>query len=183
MEVARHRHFAIHRVPQRVKIEQTARRATGKAHRGRLAAAFRAAAIELYDPAYCDVILRRYEATTEIARKKLFQRLAQIRARMDATDSVGWLTAHGSPQRQAALTLARQTINQGLPALGRWGGGQAASWLGGLLPQQEYEWESEFEISPIRRIYPDAMMEHLARRQPKLKARPKPRAWRRQWFR
>jgi hypothetical protein len=78
-----------------------------------------------------------------------------------ARRGVGWLTAPGSPQRQAALTLARQAINQGLPALGRWGGGQAASWLGGLLPQQEYEWEGEFEISPIRRIYPDAMMEHL----------------------
>ena len=78
-----------------------------------------------------------------------------------ARRGVGWLTAPGSPQRQAALTLARQAINQGLPALGQWGGGQAASWLGGLLPQQEYEWEGEFEISPIRKIYPDAMMEHL----------------------
>ena len=73
-----------------------------------------------------------------------------------ARRGVGWLTAPGSPQRQAALTLARQAINQGLPALGQWGGGQAASWLGGLLPQQEYEWEGEFEISPIRKIYPDA---------------------------
>jgi hypothetical protein len=38
LEVARHKHCAIHRVPQRVKIEQAARRATGKisgAHRGR----------------------------------------------------------------------------------------------------------------------------------------------------
>ena len=78
-----------------------------------------------------------------------------------ARRGVGWLTAPGSPQRQAALTLARQAINQGLPALGRWGGGPAASWLGGLLPQQEYEWESEFEVNPIRKIYPDAMMEHL----------------------
>ncbi len=79
-----------------------------------------------------------------------------------ARRGVGWLTAPGSPQRQAALTLARQAINQGLPALGRWGGGpQTASWLAGLLPQQEYEWESEFEVNPIRKIYPDAMMEHL----------------------
>jgi hypothetical protein len=78
-----------------------------------------------------------------------------------ARRGVGWLTAPGSPQRQAALTLARQAIHQGLPTVRRWGGGQAASWLGGLLPQQEYEWESEFEINPIRKIYPDAMMEHL----------------------
>src|SRR5215510_13708457 len=48
-----------------------------------------------------------------------------------ARRGVGWLTAPGSPQRQAALTLARQAVNQGLPALGRWDGGQAASWLGG----------------------------------------------------
>ena len=89
----------------------------------------------------------------------------------------GWLTAAGSPQRRFALWAARQAVNRGLPALGRWAGGQiggtsngatgaslgtrAASWLGGLLPQQEYEAEWEAEISPIRRIYPDAMMEHL----------------------
>jgi hypothetical protein len=78
-----------------------------------------------------------------------------------ARRGAGWLSAPGSPQRQAALTLARQAINQGLPALGRWGGAPTASWLRGLLPQQEYEWEGEFEINPIRKIYPDAMMEHL----------------------
>jgi hypothetical protein len=78
-----------------------------------------------------------------------------------ARRGAGWLTAPGSPQRQAALTIARQAMNQGLPALGRWAGGRTASWLSGLLPQQEYEWEGEFEVSPIRKIYPDAMMEHL----------------------
>src|SRR5262245_37774650 len=44
---------------------------------------------------------------------------------------------------------------------GQYLGQQAASYLSGLLPQQEYEGELEGEISPIRRIYPDAMMEHL----------------------
>jgi hypothetical protein len=104
-----------------------------------------------------------YESEYEGDREseEFFGALANLARR-----GVGWLTAPGSPQRQAALTLARQAINQGLPALGRWGGNQAASdqaasWLGGLLPQQEYEWESEFEINPIRKIYPDAMMEHL----------------------
>jgi hypothetical protein len=87
--------------------------------------------------------------------EQFFSALANLARR-----GVGWLTAPGSTQRQAALTLARQAISQGLPALGRWGG-PTASWLGGLLPQQEYEWESEFEINPIRKIYPDAMMEHL----------------------
>jgi hypothetical protein len=98
-----------------------------------------------------------YESELEGDREseQFFGALANL-----ARQGVGWLTAPGSTQRQAALTLARQAIGQGLPALGRWGG-PTASWLGGLLPQQEYEWESEFEISPIRKIYPDAMMEHL----------------------
>jgi hypothetical protein len=99
-----------------------------------------------------------YEAELEGDREseQFFGALANLARR-----GVGWLTAPGSPQRQAALTLARQAINQGFPALGRWSGGTTASSLGGLLPQQEYEWESEFEINPIRKIYPDAMMEHL----------------------
>jgi hypothetical protein len=85
-----------------------------------------------------------------------------------ARRGAGWLTAPGSPQRRAALTLARQAINRGLPALGqRLGVGQdpswrqAASWLGDVLPQQEYEWQSELEVNPARKIYPDAMLEHL----------------------
>jgi hypothetical protein len=94
-----------------------------------------------------------------------------------AQRGVGWLTAAGSPQRRFAILAARQALNRGLPALGRFAGGQiggtsngatgaslgtrAASWLSGLLPQQEYEAEWEAEINPIRKIYPDAMMEHL----------------------
>jgi hypothetical protein len=90
-----------------------------------------------------------------------------------------WLTAAGSPQRRFALWAARQAINRGLPAAGRWAGQaiggssngaqganlgtQAASWLSGLIPQQEseYEWEMDGEISPVRKWYPDAMLEHL----------------------
>jgi hypothetical protein len=96
-----------------------------------------------------------------------------------ARRGAGWMTAPGSPQRQLALSVARRALNRGLPALGQLVGGrfggaangaaggalgsQAAAWLGGLLPQQEYEseFETELEISPIRRIYPDAMLEHL----------------------
>jgi hypothetical protein len=78
-----------------------------------------------------------------------------------ARRGAGWLTTSGSPQRALALSVARRALNRGLPALGQWAGPQAASWLAGVLPQQEYEWESELEISPIRRIYPDAMLEHL----------------------
>ena len=95
-----------------------------------------------------------------------------------ARRGASWATAPGSPQRRLAVSVARRALNRGLPALGRLTGGhgravngaassalgsQAASWLGGMLPQQEYEaaFEAELEISPIRRIYPDAMLEHL----------------------
>jgi hypothetical protein len=51
-------------------------------------------------------------------------------------------------------------------AVGRRLGTQAAGLLGGLLPQsefeEEFEWELDGELSPIRRVYPDALMEHLA---------------------
>jgi hypothetical protein len=95
-----------------------------------------------------------------------------------ARRGAGWVTAPGSRQRQLALSVARRALNRGLPALGQLLGGRiggaangagaalgsrTASWLDGLLPQQEYEaeLEGELEISPIRRIYPDAMLEHL----------------------
>jgi hypothetical protein len=96
-----------------------------------------------------------------------------------ARRGAGWMTAAGSPQRQLALSVARRALNRGLPALGQLVGGQfggaangaaggalgsqASSWLGGLLPQQEYEaeLEGELELNPARRIYPDAMLEHL----------------------
>jgi hypothetical protein len=91
----------------------------------------------------------------ELESQQFFGALANL-----ARTGVGWNTAPGSPQRQFALGIARQALNQGLPALGQWVGGRAAPWLAGMLPQREYE--SEFgEISPVRKIYPDAMMEHL----------------------
>jgi hypothetical protein len=87
----------------------------------------------------------------------------------------GWISTPGSPQRQLALSAARQALTRGASALGGWTAGrylgpedaaaggalgaQAGTWLGGLLPQQEYE--SEFELNPTRKIYPDAMLEHL----------------------
>jgi hypothetical protein len=110
----------------------------------------------------------------EFESEQFFGALANLARR-----GAGLVTAPGSPQRQLALSVARQALNRGLPALGQWLGGriggggngaagtalgsQAASWIGGLLPQQEYEaeLEGEFEVNPIRKIYPNAMMEHL----------------------
>ena len=56
-------------------------------------------------------------------------------------------------------------------ALGRRLGGLADNRLRGMLPQREYEFEfeeefegefeEEYEVNPIRRAYPDVLMEHL----------------------
>jgi hypothetical protein len=114
------------------------------------------------------------ELAGESESDQFFGALANLARR-----GAGWLTAAGSPQRRFALSIARQALNRGLPSSGRWVGGQiggaangaagsalgarAASWLGGLLPQQEFagELEGELEVNPARKIYPDAMMEHL----------------------
>ena len=122
---------------------------------------------------------------------RFFGALANL-ARQGAT----WVTTPGSPQRRFALWAARQAINRGLPALGRWvgsriapptnGAGAAARrpaaggtsagdatgarigarlahCLSSLLPQRETEWEFEMqgELNPVRKWYPDAMLEHL----------------------
>jgi hypothetical protein len=113
-----------------------------------------------------------YESEFEgdLESQQFFGALANLARR-----GAGWMTAPGSPQRQLALSVARRALNRGLPALGQLVGGvgngaagaalgsQAASWLDGLLPQEEYEaeLEGEFELNPARRIYPDAMLEHL----------------------
>ncbi len=96
-----------------------------------------------------------------------------------AKKGAGWLTASGSPQRRFALWAARKALSQGLPAASRWAGTKiggssngatgarlgkkAASTLGNLLPQQEteFEWEMESELNPVRKWYPDAMLEHM----------------------
>ena len=96
-----------------------------------------------------------------------------------ARRGAGWVSAAGSPQRRLALWAARQALSRGLPAVAQWAGSQlggasgsatgadygakAATWLNSQLPQQEYEleWESHGEISPVRKWYPDAMLEHV----------------------
>jgi len=87
----------------------------------------------------------------------------------------------GTWQRKAALAAAKSAI----PAAGTWVGSRVGGLVGpegipiggaiggalgsagaSLLPAQEQEseseWEGEEEISPVRRIYLDAMMEHIA---------------------
>jgi hypothetical protein len=87
----------------------------------------------------------------------------------------------GTWQRKAALAAAKSAM----PAVGGWLGGELGGLAGPegagvgkiagtalgtagttLLPSQEaegeFETEGEYEISPVRKIYLDAMMEHLA---------------------
>src|SRR5207237_9217887 len=104
-----------------------------------------------------------FEHEGELESEQFFGALANLARR-----GVGWISAPGSPQRQLALSVARQALNRGLPALGqlvggRIGGGangaagralgsQAASWLGGVLPQTGYgeECVGGMGVRPIR---------------------------------
>lgn len=99
-----------------------------------------------------------------------------------------WLTRDGSPQRRVALAAARAALPrvgtwvgervgglagpEGVPigaAVGRALGSAGVS----LLPDKEWEaefesefeaqgeWEGEFEVNPVRKVYLDAMLEHI----------------------
>lgn len=87
----------------------------------------------------------------------------------------------GSPLRRVGLGAAQGVLRSGLPAaggaigtaiapgvgtaIGTALGGAAGYGLSGLVPEPEYEgefeWEFEGEMNPLRRVYPDALMEHL----------------------
>jgi hypothetical protein len=81
----------------------------------------------------------------EIESEQFFEALTKL-----ARQGVGSPTASGSLQKRVALGAARQAVGRGLPAV-----------QGQLKPPCGCRFSSEAEISPIRRIYPDAMMEHL----------------------
>jgi len=79
----------------------------------------------------------------------------------------------GSPLRRVALGAGRAALTGGGGVLGTLAGGGpglgtvAGTTLGGaaagLLPEPELEGEFEWEaeVNPLRRVYPDALMEHL----------------------
>jgi hypothetical protein len=86
--------------------------------------------------------------------EEFFRRLATLARRAAASPAL----------RRVGLAAARTALG-GLGDAGGAAGRQAAAALGGLLPQSEYEAEFEEEweeeLNPIRRVYPDALMEHL----------------------
>lgn len=57
--------------------------------------------------------------------------------------------------RRVGTAAARAALAQGLPTV-------AGAGLGELELESEWEFEGERAVNPIRRVYPDAMMEHLA---------------------
>jgi hypothetical protein len=121
-----------------------------------------------------------YEFEGEYEAEEFFGRLANL-ARTQ------WRTP-GSPLRRIALGAARAAATRGSQALGgligdRLGQGALGRQLGtavggrlrNMIPEREWEyelegefegeWEGEFEaaerLNPLRRVYPDALMEHL----------------------
>lgn len=109
-----------------------------------------------------------FEHEGEFEDQEFWSSLASVARRAAASPAL----------RRIGLTAARKAIGA-LPDLGRaigepgsvwsdvgYGAGSAlSSALGRQLPAREYEWESdgEYEINPIAKAYPAAVMEHLGR--------------------
>lgn len=108
-----------------------------------------------------------FEWESELESEEFFGRLAGLAARAMRSPTL----------RRVGLAAARSALG-GLGDIGAAIGGQPRSMgarVGGgigaaagrvmsdLLPEQEFEgeWEWEAEINPIRRAYPDPLMEHL----------------------
>jgi hypothetical protein len=99
-----------------------------------------------------------------------------------------WLTREGTPQRKVALAAARAALPragawvgerigglagpEGVPIGGAIGGVLGTAGVS-LLPDKEWEaafesefeeegeWEGEFEVNPVRKVYLDAVLEHM----------------------
>lgn len=92
--------------------------------------------------------------------------------------SIARSAAQNPALRRIGLTAARKAISA-LPDLGGSLGASGSAWsdlgraagrglsrdLRGRLPARESEWEfeGEYEVNPIAKVYPDAVMEHLGR--------------------
>jgi len=107
-------------------------------------------------------------------------------AESESEQFFGWLRRQwsalqtpGTWQRRAALGAGRAALTSGaglagagigsLATAGPWGApvGAAigapigAGLAGAILPEREFETEFEVGLNPLRRLYPDALMEHL----------------------
>jgi hypothetical protein len=131
------------------------------------------------------------EHELELPELELGEHELELEGELESPEAFGWsditsaarrgwntVTEPGSWQRRAALAAARAAVKGGSSLIGtRLIGGDAGktfsdvvgSGLAGILPDKELELygesafhELENELSPVRRIYPDAIMEHMA---------------------
>jgi hypothetical protein len=96
----------------------------------------------------------------QAVRSPTLRRAAQVAARSAARSAVGSLGGVGVALGGAARPAGAQAGAAGGAALGRILADLLPRQGGG--PQRELEWEAE--ANPIRRVYPDALMEHLGHR-------------------
>jgi hypothetical protein len=112
------------------------------------------------------------EGEFEAESEEFFRRIAGLARRAIASPAlrqVGLRAARGALSGLGGVGSALGSAIGGAQggALGRNLGSTLGRHLSGMLPQREYEgeWEyemeSEWEVNPIRRVYPDALMEHL----------------------
>src|SRR5262249_58684334 len=87
------------------------------------------------------------EAQDEFQRRRFFGALSNLTRRL--------LPRQRSLLARVAMSAARQGVRRGFPALRSVGVSLTDDGLDGWMEP------AEAEISPIRKIYPDAMMEHL----------------------
>lgn len=115
-----------------------------------------------------------WESEGEAESEEFFRQIAGLARRAASSPAlrqVGLRAARGALSGLGGVGSALGSALGGAQggALGRNLGATLGRSLSGMLPQREYEgeWEgeyemeSEWEVNPIRRIYPDALMEHL----------------------
>jgi hypothetical protein len=110
------------------------------------------------------------EGELEGESEEFFRRivgLARRAASSPALRQIGLRAARGALSGLGGVGAAAGSALGGArgAALGRNLGSVLGRGLSGMLPQREYEFEleeeGEWEVNPIRRVYPQALMEHL----------------------
>jgi hypothetical protein len=109
------------------------------------------------------------ELDGEFEGEEFFRRLAQLAQRAVRSPTLRRVGLAAARTALGGLGSIGQAIGGGGGtaggALGSGVGSAIGSYLGGRLPQSEFEgefeWEMEGELNPLRRVYPDALMEHL----------------------
>lgn len=109
-----------------------------------------------------------FEHEGEFESEEFFGALAKLASRAAQNPALRRIGL--SAARRAIAGIPQVAASVGAPGsawsdIGRTAGDALGKQLGSWLPAQESEWESEgeFEINPIAKVYPAALMEHLGR--------------------